>query len=56
VRRDRNSNLFQRRGFWLMKIIQALDRYWGYLLWSLMACAALYIGFIMLAIIYQTVF
>ena len=39
-----------------MKIIQALDRYWGYLLWSLMACAALYIGFIMLAIIYQTVF
>lgn len=33
-----------------------LDRWWGHLLWVLMALAAIYVGLIMVAIIYQTVF
>ncbi len=33
-----------------------IDRLWGYLLWVLMALAACYVGLIMVAIIYQTVF
>jgi len=39
-----------------MRALRILDKLWGHLLWGLMAVAALYIGFIMLAIIYQTVF
>ncbi|MEM7404248.1 MAG: TRAP transporter small permease [Pseudomonadota bacterium] len=39
-----------------MKFLGWLDWAWGKLLWALMAFAALYIGFIMVAIIYQTVF
>jgi C4-dicarboxylate transporter DctQ subunit len=33
-----------------------VDRWWGRLLWLLMAGAAIYIAFILFAIIYQTVF
>ncbi len=36
--------------------LRALDRVWAGLLWALMALAALYIGFIMLAIVYVTIF
>ena len=37
-------------------MIATIDRFWGYLLWLLMALAAIYVGLIMVAIIYQTVF
>ena len=39
-----------------MSILALIDRLWGYLLWVLMSLAALYVGLIMVAIIYQTVF
>ena len=39
-----------------MHLICALDRLWGRLLWLLMAATAAYIGLIMVAIVYQTVF
>jgi C4-dicarboxylate transporter, DctQ subunit len=39
-----------------MRLLQSIDRAWGHFLWALMACAALYVGLIMVAIIYQTVF
>ena len=39
-----------------MHLIALVDRLWGRLLWALMALAAVYIGLIMVAIIYQTVF
>ena len=39
-----------------MYALRLIDRAWGGLLWALMACAALYVGLIMVAIIYQTVF
>lgn len=39
-----------------MSLLRAIDRVWAGLLWFLMALAALYVGFIMLAIVYMTVF
>ncbi len=39
-----------------MHFIRALDRLWGRLIWLLMAMTAIYIGLIMVAIVYQTVF
>ena len=39
-----------------MSVLRALDRAWAGLLWSMMALAALYVGFIMLAIVYVTIF
>ncbi len=39
-----------------MSALSALDRAWAGLLWAMMALAAIYIGFIMLAIVYMTVF
>ncbi len=39
-----------------MSALRALDRAWAGLLWAMMALAALYIGFIMLAIVYMTIF
>ncbi len=38
-----------------MKLLSLLDRAYGRLLWALMAVSAVYIGFIMLAIVYLTV-
>jgi len=44
--------------FWVraMGAIQRIDKAWGGVLWLLMAVTAVYIGFIMVAIVYQTVF
>lgn len=39
-----------------MTVLKAVDRLWGRLLWLLMAIAALYVGAIMLLIVYVTVF
>lgn len=39
-----------------MHYLQAADRLWGRLLWLLMAVTSVYIGLIMVAIVYQTVF
>lgn len=39
-----------------MAVLKAVDRLWGYLLWLLMAIAAIYVGAIMLLIVYVTVF
>ena len=39
-----------------MSLLRAVDRAWAGLLWLMMAFAAGYIGFIMLAIVYMTIF
>ena len=39
-----------------MSLLRAVDRAWAGLLWLMMALAAGYIGFILLAIVYMTVF
>ena len=39
-----------------MSLLHAVDRAWAGLLWLMMAVAASYIGFIMLAIVYMTIF
>ena len=39
-----------------MSLLRIIDRLWTGLLWGLMAIAALYVGFIMLAIVYMTIF
>ena len=39
-----------------MNLLRAVDRAWAGLLWLMMALAAGYIGFILLAIVYMTVF
>ena len=39
-----------------MTVLRAVDRTWAGLLWVMMALAALYVGFIMLAIVYVTIF
>ena len=39
-----------------MTVLRVLDKGWAGLLWAMMALAAAYVGFIMLAIIYVTVF
>ena len=39
-----------------MRLLRSVDRAWAGLLWLMMACAAGYVGFIMLAIVYMTVF
>ena len=39
-----------------MSLLHAVDRAWAGLLWLMMALAAGYVGFIMLAIVYMTVF
>ena len=39
-----------------MTVLRAADRAWAGLLWVMMALAALYVGFIMLAIVYVTIF
>jgi len=39
-----------------MSVLKAVDRLWGRLLWLLMAIAALYVGAIMVMIVYVTVF
>jgi TRAP-type C4-dicarboxylate transport system permease small subunit len=39
-----------------MTILRALDRQWGRLLWLLMAAASVYVGMIMVMIVYVTVF
>jgi C4-dicarboxylate transporter, DctQ subunit len=39
-----------------VQIIALIDKLWGRFLWFLMALAAIYIGLILVAIIYQTVF
>ncbi len=39
-----------------MTVLRALDRLWARLLWLLMAAAAVYVGMIMVMIVYVTVF
>jgi TRAP-type C4-dicarboxylate transport system permease small subunit len=39
-----------------MTLLRALDRLWSRLLWLLMAAAAVYVGMIMVLIVYTTVF
>ena len=39
-----------------MPILSVVDRVWGRLLWLLMAIAAVYIGVIMMSIVYTTIF
>lgn len=39
-----------------MSLLRAIDRAWAGLLWAMMAVAAAYIGFFMLAIVYITIF
>ena len=39
-----------------MAVLKAVDRLWGRLLWLLMAIAAIYVGAIMVLIVYVTVF
>lgn len=39
-----------------MKIVRDIDRWWGGLLWLLMACAAIYIGLMMVGTIYYSIF
>ena len=39
-----------------MNVLRTVDKIWAGFLWLLMALAALYVGFIMLAIVYMTVF
>ena len=39
-----------------MTALRAVDKAWAGLLWAMMALAALYIGFIMVAIVYVTIF
>lgn len=39
-----------------MKILYDIDRLWGGLLWLLMACAAIYIGLMMVGTIYYSIF
>ena len=39
-----------------MSLLRAVDRAWAGLLWLMMALAAGYVGFILLAIVYMTVF
>ncbi len=39
-----------------MTALRAVERAWAGLLWAMMALAALYVGFIMLAIVYVTIF
>ena len=38
-----------------MRVLRAIDRAWAGLLWLMMAIAAGYVGFIMLAIVYMTI-
>ncbi len=39
-----------------MTVLRAIDKAWASLLWAMMALAALYVGFIMVAIVYITIF
>ena len=39
-----------------MTVLRAVDRAWAGLLWAMMALAAAYVGFIMVAIVYVTIF
>ena len=39
-----------------MTLLRALDRLWARLLWTLMAAASVYVGMIMVLIVYVTVF
>lgn len=39
-----------------MAVLKAIDRLWGYLLWLLMAIASIYVGAILVLIVYVTLF